>query len=675
MVASIPDASAIDVISRLKPEIRRYGQAIRTAASTKKRSDIPGYLQIHFALGNLGDAVWTLMDQAHTTAISQSDWADGCRRGMDQVHSMVRFLAAKTDPITRVRYMDVVAAAPRPEMYTTSTNLRLAFWERYCQALADTVMVRMDAKSYPSVRAQALEIVARQVMGHSDDGSQTVGILGGAAYDDFLLGNVTSSATSSSSCSGLAPNATTSWTVAAGSTSGSGSFRQNPVGRINTAAVSQSPEWRMIANVGLQGLEEAFVKSCQERISKPVRLLFPEDNPIVMDEAMVSTTPGLPSKYDIQRLDETIRGELGLADPHNGGDTELVTMIAECVVIGIAEFCDRAPFGRSKRGAYIRDGMDWSTTEDLQHDRKVVAILYALQSYLTKAPEATFVAPYQPTILEHHREAAKLCDMALKPACKTIDTTIHSVVLRPLMAELKVKLGAVLTRVVSSAYNPSFCQSTINPALENIRANILKRLPPKYASMVAIEMAEFAIRTFVTATCLVRPLNEEVRLHITQDLGDLELSLQDLVDEPLANAIGAYTELRACRQMLFWTGLTGSSAPATDIAKSLLGQIWIQDIRPSTIYHYLISSFGPELLSSPYHAINMTAAGYVGKTVAVGGEESAWVAVLSCCDSYQQRRSTAVSLDPDSAASGDPRVAQIVTLVGRELMRRRGRSN
>jgi hypothetical protein len=58
-------------------------------------------------------------------------------------------------------------------------------------------------------------------------------------------------------------------------------------------------------------------------------------------------SPGLsllPSTYDIQRFHENIRQELSLADPHEGGrgDLTAVTMIAECVVSMIAQFCMRA---------------------------------------------------------------------------------------------------------------------------------------------------------------------------------------------------------------------------------------------------------------------------------------------------------------------------------------------
>jgi hypothetical protein len=121
--------------------------------------------------------------------------------------------------------------------------------------------------------------------------------------------------------------------------------------------------------------------------------------------------------------------------------------------------------------------------------------------------------------------------------------------------------------------------------------------------------------------------------------------------------------------MLFWTGLESKSASAQDLAKALLRESWMQDVRPSTAIHYLFS-FAPNLLSSPHHAKRMTPKDYVATLVtfvgSVGeGEDSAWMTTMACCDSYQQRASSV------NVGDGDDRVPQIILLVGQELVRRR----
>jgi hypothetical protein len=133
-----------------------------------------------------------------------------------------------------------------------------------------------------------------------------------------------------------------------------------------------------------------------------------------------------------------------------------------------------------------------------------------------------------------------------------------------------------------------------------------------------------------------------------------------------------YAELRAVRQLLFWTGLDNKDKSAQEVAKSLLREVWMKDVRPSTVFHYLFS-YAPGLLSSPHHAKRMKAEDYVATLVhyegsVENGEDNSWMTTMSCCDSYQQRASSASS---SAAVDGDARVAQILLALGSELMRRR----
>ena len=167
---------------------------------------------------------------------------------------------------------------------------------------------------------------------------------------------------------------------------------------------------------------------------------------------------------------------------------------------------------------------------------------------------------------------------------------------------------------------------------------------------VASNVTAFTIYTFLSNACLVRPLGEAARLHITQVLADLEMALEQFVSmvggTSTLNHVELkkpYAELRAVRQMLFWTGLDNRGKPADDVAKSLLREVWTKDMRASTIFHYLFS-IGPSTLSSPHHVKRMTAGDYVGTLIqldgsVVTGEDAAWLTVMACCDSYVQRAS------------------------------------
>jgi hypothetical protein len=218
-------------------------------------------------------------------------------------------------------------------------------------------------------------------------------------------------------------------------------------------------------------------------------------------------------------------------------------------------------------------------------------------------------------------------------------------------------------------------QKYLSDVFEALAQNHFARFPPEYASMMATRVASFSIYTFVSNALLIRPLGENARLHITQDLADLELALESLLSKYgglLSQADGgkAYAELRAVRQMLFWSGLENQNLSSNELTKSLLRESWIKDIRPSTVLHYLFS-YAPSLLSSPHHTKRMKAEEYVSTLVSLegsieSGEDQAWMTIITCCDAFQQRASsTSRGLD------GDVRIPDVLTQLGQELLRRR----
>jgi hypothetical protein len=450
-----------------------------------------------------------------------------------------------------------------------------------------------------------------------------------------------------------------------------------------------SPEWKTLQAIGLYPLQQVFLSSCQKRLYEPLQYMFPmEPNVTIEDGAgAAAATAGmvmLPSKYDIQRFDENIRQELSLADPRKegGGDLSLVGMIADCVCDMITVFCERAMTAviGGDEASLLRE--DWIMSDGVQHDRKVAAILHATSKYLKAAGEKTFVAPYRPAVSPQHEEAARICQAGLEPALVEIEKMVKSVILYPLCRAVCRRIHDVLGKMHLGVYvdsdedsSPSFVQKDISPSLERVGQLVLARFPPEYASVMAEKIASFTILSFCSNAALLRPLGENARLHLTQDLADLELALEQLVRKnggvsSLAQAVGKpYAELRAVRQMLFWTGLENSSTSAQDLAKGLLRESWMLDVRPSTALHYLFS-FAPNLLSSPHHSKRMTAKDYVATLVtfigsAGEGEDSAWMTTMACCDSYQQRASSV------NVGDGDTRVPQIILLLGQELARRR----
>lgn len=339
--------------------------------------------------------------------------------------------------------------------------------------------------------------------------------------------------------------------------------------------------------------------------------------------------------------------------------------------------------------------------------------MYTLRTYLEAGPEKTFIAPYRPATTPQQEEAAALCLAALQPALKHIDSTVQNVILDPLCRATNRRLAEVIAKIHLGVYmegksrgdddaegtegeiSTSFVQKELAPVYEAIANQILAKFPPPYASIAASSVASFSIYAFLSNAALVRPLGESSRLHLTQDLADLELALEQLVlrgsgsggrDKTLTHLSQIehgrpYAELRAVRQMLFWNGMEASSYNKTgaDLAKALLREAWIRDVRPSTVTHYLFS-YAPMWLSSPHHTKRLRAEDYVFSRLVHydgsvdHGEEDAWLVTLSCCDSYAQRASSSTTTPqqrPGPASDGDGRVAEVLLNLGPELLRRR----
>lgn len=639
------------------------------------------------------------------------DWAEHILELCQHVRSLEKVLNHKTDPVSRTVFIKVVSESPVPPEYQQSSKADKGFsifdlfWGRFSNSLStilDDLLSQPTlsddiAALYPAVRAASLDLLGH-LISHSVQLSQYTnmeegGILGGSSIlqDPFLNSDIGSENPQAASA--------VRWTVPSDVPTNNGtgrrfSTRSSMLGApsaFSTSVLQNSPEWKTLqgsaTSRGLFLLEEAFMQACEERLIAPLQYLFPEN--VTLGEDGVTISSGLsllPSKYDLQRFDENIRQELSLSDPREGGgDLTLVSMIAQCVVSMISEFCLRAKkamSGVDSVSGYLH-ASDWSMTDNLQHDRKVAVIMYTMGQYLTNAPDKTFVAPYRPAVLPQQIEASELCSQALGPAVTTINNTVEAVVLVPLCRALNLKISSVLARIHSGVYltsgddddqSPSFVQKELTRIFETIADKHLSKFPPTYASVITSSVMAHTIYTFITTVSMVRPMSEYARLHITQDLADLEMALEQFASRTglTLNHVEngkPYAELRAVRQMLYWTGLENKTRSAEEIAKSLLREVWLKDVRPSTVFHYLFS-FGPSLLSAPHHVQRCTATEYVNILVttdgSTNGEDASWMTIVSSCDSYQQRASAGASTN-----DGDSRVAQIVLSVGQELLRRR----
>ncbi|KAL7427230.1 hypothetical protein ACHAXH_000576 [Discostella pseudostelligera] len=465
-----------------------------------------------------------------------------------------------------------------------------------------------------------------------------------------------------------------------------------------TLAVFSSTVWMTLqgqqamdgTSTGLSALQTAFLKECTNRLCAPLEYLFPEAVSVDENGIAIPCLPTLPSRYDLAKIDANIREELSLADPRQGGgDFSMAAMLGEVVVVMLHKFCVMARRAVSEGGAEMMlDYSPGSVSEAMTHKLQVAGVMSSLASFVRYAPENTFVNPYRPAQSTQHEEASHACRLALLPALKEIDLLVQTTILDPLCRALNRQVSAALAKMHRGAYlqesvdamsqSRSFVHIYLTDLYDSIATTYLSQLPKEYAVTVASTIATYSIYSFVSNAALLRPLRETSRLRLTQDLADFELALEQLVFKggtslSLSQIAGGkpYAELRAVRQLLYWTALEDKTLSPAEVAKGLLRDTWVKDLRPSTLFHFLFS-FAPALLTSPHHFKRMDAGDYVGTLVKVvdgsvdDGEASAWMTTMACCDAYQQRESV-----DGAIADGDRRISAILMVLGPELLRRR----
>jgi hypothetical protein len=650
-------------------------------------------------------------------------WASGIAEASLQVWNLHQVLCRKSDPVSRQLFVDVVSAASIPEKYQepgendSDFSIFSSFWSRLCYKLGDRLKHILEYENgkfapdvsalYPAIRSAAINMLASLndtmqaglgAVTLEDATSSSSGVLGGsAALDDPFLQWSTMS--EGSQAKSQAVTSADTWTVTKNGVdedqSPSDSFKSSG-SSTSMSVIFRSPEWLALqgnhaSTKGLFRLQRAFLEASSERLCASLQYMFPEN--VTVDETgnAISHLPLLPSRYDMQKFDISIRQELSLADPREGGgDLSAVTMISENIIRMVSKFCDQAKHAVSHVG---EDGClnkhDDSPTEALSHDMKVAKIMDSLAESLRTAPEKVFLEPYRPAVTAKLEEAASMCEQALGPGLQEIDRFVKALILGPLCRALNRRVAATIGRMHQGSYmqeettgdldadGPSFVQNYLAGMYERLAAAHLSKLPPPYASVVASAVSTFSIYAFVSNASLIRPLGESTRLHITQDLADFELALEQFIlksgqSKHLSEISSGkpYAELRAVRQMLFWTGLDNKSNPAATISKTMVREVWVRDVRPSTVFHYLFS-FAPSLLSSPHHLKRLRVEEYVGTLVSLDGdvedgEAGAWMTTLACCDSYQQRESA-----QQGTTDGDARISAILMSLGPELLRRR----
>lgn len=741
--------SNIHLLQQLRPQAQRAATAVRHAVEAlwppTTLPQLGASLQVAYQLHELPKTVFRLLDDAHRGAMVASnelwcgntlqnltdlakqnpnlsldtlraqaarEWATAVQAAAKPVWELHKVLHSQTDPVRRIGYWQVLVSEVVgkeigvPEEYRLEgfdhskqlPPLPRLFWTRVGRSVKEVISsllshdkwVERAAALYPAVHSAALQILPSVLLLSASSSTALViddpsaasrgGILGGTSslflsspMEEQVFEENPQSASSTSSVSA------TQWTQPQGGAAAAPSDPNVASAQRSTttatAAILACPEWHSLHDTGLAPLQKAFLNACRDRLHAPVQYMFPEQSVVLPEDDMnAGAAPLLPSKYDLQRFDETIRSELAL-DPG----------VAIIAVEVLDEFLARAK-AVLRGGRYLSD--NWQITDALQHDRKVVAMVYTLHKYVSQAPEQVFGKSDMMTMRQ--------CRAALAPALEHIDSMVQTTSLGPVIRTLTQQLDAsVLSKIHQGVYataatggvddhasSSGFISTYVVPAFEAIGANILPKFPPPYASRIAAAVATFFLYGYSSNVCLLRPLTEPTRMQLTEDLANLELTVERFVTNscnnittsaPLASLDHGrpYAELRALRPLLFWSGLQSRTTAPKDVTAALLHDANLTALRSTTLAHYLLSAYGPQLLSSPHQLQthqNILANEYVTTRLltwlgALRDEKPAWQLLQQCCDAYQQRASAVSTTD------GDSRVAAVLLALREEYHR------
>merc|ERR1712238_202162 len=81
----------------------------------------------------------------------------------------------------------------------------------------------------------------------------------------------------------------------------------------------------------------------------------------------------------------------------------------------------------------------------------------------------------------------------------------------------------------SEGNTSSFVQKHLSGFYDSLFTTFLQKLPPPYSIVVGSAVSIFSVYTFVSNASLIRPMGEDVKLQLTQDLADFELVIDQFM--------------------------------------------------------------------------------------------------------------------------------------------------
>ncbi|OQS07941.1 oligomeric Golgi complex subunit 5 [Thraustotheca clavata] len=375
-----------------------------------------------------------------------------------------------------------------------------------------------------------------------------------------------------------------------------------------------------------------FQERSLERLLNPIQMMFPKST---------GYHPSPPSRSDMQTLLKILASEVDAA----GTDLPCVLMILSGVRRAVEQFCTNISAIVHTSSAILALPPSSTRTVAQAHNIALLALCHQLDDALVELPVIK----------------SKKSDIA--PAMTKSITLIRAPLEQLQTKILSGYLDILATRcegIFASMHEESFVSNVstdrfmveFNSVFSVFLTDHFGRLGMDAVPCVQLCLDAFCTRllsNLVRQISLVRPLNDAGKCRLTNDLAQIELLLGQV--RPLSGLV--YEEFRAIKHLLFVD------------TNRILRDGKLDKIRPSNIWHHVISRAVPELLL-PHKAKGWSAAQYVkwmeteaglelysppiapsemplgianwkDRTLALAAEQAIWKEVTATLDAYAQR--------------------------------------
>jgi hypothetical protein len=583
-----------------------------------------------------------------------------------QVWNLQRVLLKMVDPASGKKYLELVIEPDEPSLFAT-------FWEVTCaivrELFASTLGYSTAVKSvliaeYPRMREQATRILNELYAATK----QSAGV-------EFLSD---------------------------AKTDGEGKAQNGRAERELVPIAGSTAERTQLLD-SMAPLYDAFIDRAYRRMANPIQLMFPQSSNF-------HASP--PGRSDMQTLSRTIFSELEQA----GQDPVLLDGALQQVRKAVNLFCSNVKRIMYQGKAAAATMPSFGRTPAQAHNVGLMNVLSLLDDAVeevgnrVEAATATNGTPSGTTVPSRAdsvatgavtpKEAKSLCTRNLAP-CREMIGDLEYALLGYYLQALAVLLEGIFAKMHDESFGDqgaaarmansgdaprssggfrssqgssgSKYMQEFSTAFAVVLEEHLRRLPiAAFATKCLADFVERLISVFIRHASLLRPLTENGKLRLANDMAQLELRLENVV--PLRSVGVSYEELRAFRHMIFLEN------------SEILRDTTTDKIRPSNVWHHLTSRAPPEL-QLPHQMKHWSASKYIewldtraamgqssspsttppsssGKSsspswrelplgypclkdsrLGLQAEKQAWKEMSKCLDAYSQRVSASASAD------------------------------